>query len=201
MLPTYYECSSCRERFDFKFREAYYHLGPTLMGNRVDDKDLLDVPVRPAWCKDCDSVSIVEDIAPLRTFEAAYGAVRSGRPAEYPFSSECWEPADATRVFGAYLRWRMERRHAARTLCCGGLNYQFMDVETPLIKHAECDFGFINGMCSISSYNGPGLGVRAPANIRVYTAEGELMGLLTWRHQDEGQWDLEKLSYQPPVDQ
>ncbi len=199
MLPNYYACSSCGERFHFNFREACYYLGSAPIGRQAADDDLLTVPIRPAWCKDCDSLCIVEDIAPLRVMEGAYGMARKGQPVRYPIDTEYIEAAQAEPTIGAYLRWRMERRHAARALCCGGSNYQFMDVERPLIKHAECDFGFINGMFHISSYCGSGPGVRSPANIRLYDTEGDLIGRLTWWKRDEGKWDIEPMSYPTPV--
>jgi hypothetical protein len=199
MIPSYYECRSCRERFEFGFREAYYYLGPGSVEGSVSDDALLCAPVRPGWCRACSCVCIVEDIAPLRTFEAAYGAVRQRRPVSYPLATECYEPEVASELAGTYLRWRMGRKHAARALCCGGSNYIFMDDAQPLIKHAECDFGFIEPMVWISSYCGPGLGVLSPANLRLYTSEGELAGLLTWHRRDEGQWDVASAHYPPPA--
>jgi hypothetical protein len=198
MIPNYYECSSCRERFEFGFREAYYYLGSGSVEGSALDEALLSIPVRPGWCKNCGSVCIVEDIAPLRTFEAAYGAVRQGRPVEYPVATEYCEPEFANELAGAYLRWRLGRRHAARALCCGGSDYIFMDDAQPLIKHAECDFGFIEPMVWIGSYCGTGPGVRSPANLRLYTSEGELAGLLTWHHRGEGRWDVAPSRYPPP---
>lgn len=195
MIPSYYECSSCRERFEFGFREAYYYLGSgSVEGSALDDA-LLSIPVRPGWCKDCGCVCIVEDIAPLRTFEAAYGAVRQGRPVEYPVATECYEPEVANELAAAYLRWRLGRRRAARALCCGGSDYLFMDDAQPLIKHAECDFGFIEPMVWIGPYCGPGPGVISPANFRLYTSEGELTGLLTWHRREEGRWDVAPAHY------
>ena len=71
MSPSYYECTSCRERFYFAFREAYYDLKSGTAEGSALDESLLPIPVRPAWCKDCSCLCIVEDIAPLRAFEAA----------------------------------------------------------------------------------------------------------------------------------
>lgn len=199
MIPTYYQCSSCGERFDLAFREAYYHLESGSAEGSVRDDALLAVPVRPGWCKDCSCVSIVEDIAPLRTFEAAYGAVRQGRPIEYPEATEYYEPEFATEQAGAYLRWRMARKRSARALCCGGSRYVFMDDAQPLIKHAECDFGFVEpAPLFIGSYCGHGPGILSPANLRLYTSEGELIGLLTWHHRKERRWDVEPARYPPP---
>jgi len=199
MIPSYYECGSCRERFEFGFREAYYSLGSGSVEGSLLDVDLLCAPVRPGWCKDCSGVCLVEDIAPLRTFEAAYGAVRQGRSVEYPVATECYEPDTASELVAMYLRWRMSRKHAARALCCGGPNYIFMDDAQPLIKHAECDFGFIEPMVWFSSYCGAGPGVISPANLRLYTSEGELAGLLTWHRREEGRWDVAPAHYPDPA--
>ena len=201
MFPNYYCCSSCHEKFEFKFREAFYYLGPTPIGDQVADDALLNVPVRPAWCKDCDSVTIVEDIAPLRTFEAAYGAVRNGLPIEYPFDTDRMDPAGVRGEIEAYLHWRMGRRHAARALCCGGSNYQFMDIATPLIKHAECEFGFIKGMYIVSggTYRTPG--VYSPIDVRLYDSEGDLAGLLTWRTSDNSHRKVDALAYPPVINE
>lgn len=198
MVPSYYECSSCRERFEFGFREVYYYVGSGSVEDFVRDDELLCAPVRPGWCKDCSSVCIVEDIAPLRVFESAYGAAKQRRPSAYPLATECYDPEVTSELAGKYLRWRMGRKHAARALCCGGSNYIFMDDAQPLIKHAECDFGFVEPMVQISSYCGPGLGVRSPANIRLCTGEGELVGVLTWHRREEGAWDVAPAHYPPP---
>ena len=120
MSPSYYECTSCRERFYFAFREAYYDLKSGTAEGSALDESLLPIPVRPAWCKDCSCLCIVEDIAPLRAFEAAYAVVRQGRPIEYPLVTEYLEPEAAeASLAGAYLRWRLWRKRAARALCCG----------------------------------------------------------------------------------
>lgn len=92
LLPTYYYCSSCQEKFEFKFRRACYYVGPLPVGKQVPDDTLLEVPVRPAWCKDCACITIVEDIAPLRVFEDAYAAARSRRAITYPVLSEFGDP-------------------------------------------------------------------------------------------------------------
>src|SRR5437868_9590262 len=143
MLPHYYVCSSCRETLEFSFRVACYYVGPAQMDQQVAETDLLSTPVRPAWCKDCEIICLVEDIPSLRVFENSYAAVRSGRSVEFPVGIEFMSSTEAEEMVGAYLRWRMERRHAARALCCGGSNYQFMDVAQSLLKHAECEFGVI----------------------------------------------------------
>lgn len=200
MLPNYYVCSSCQEKFTFSLREAVYSLGVEPIDKTISEKDVFTTPVRPAWCKDCGSICVAEDIASLRVFEDAYAAVRSGRNIDYPVQTEFLSPAEAADLTKTYLHWRMGRRHAARALCCGGSNYQLTDVAQPLLKHAECEFGFIKGMLSISSHNGPGPGVLAPANTRLYNTEGELIGLLTWRKRDEGVWEVEHLQYAPVID-
>lgn len=198
MIPSYYECSSCRERFEFAFREAYYYLGLGPVEGSALDEALLAIPVRPGWCKDCSCVCIVEDIAPLRIFEAAYGTVKQGRPIEYPVATEHYEQELATAEAEAYLRWRMGRKRPARALCCGGSRYIFMDEAQPLFKHAECDFGVVEPMTFFAGpYCGPGPGVIGPANFRLYSTEGELMGLLTWRQREEGRWDVAPALYPP----
>jgi hypothetical protein len=201
MLPLSYSCSGCKESFQFNVREACYYVGIMRLDKRVADADLLMPPVRPAWCKDCDSVCIVEDIAPLRAFENAYGAVKSGKSVEYPTETECMEPAVAETEIKAFLHWRMGRRHPARALCCGGSNFQFMDVAHPLLKHADCDFGVIESSQShVGPYNWSGPGINSPANIRLYDTEGTLIGLLTWRNRDDGTWAVEAMSYAPLTD-
>ena len=197
MIPSYYECNSCGERFFFSFRDAYYHVGTGPVEGSVLDQAVLAIPARPGWCKDCGCVCLVEDIAPLRAFEAAYAVVKRGRPIEYPAVTEYYEPEMATALAGMYLRWRMERRRAARALCCGGSRYIFMDDAQPLIKHAECDFGFVEPVTWISSHCGSGPGVSSPANFRLYTSDGELTGLLTWYRRKEGRWDVEPAAYPP----
>lgn len=200
MLPSCYVCSGCRETFGFKFRSAYYHVGAGVVGTQVSEDDLLSVPVRPGWCKDCASLCVVEDIAPLRTFELAYGAARAGRPVEYPLGTDFLDATESEREVGAYLRWRMGRRHAARALCCGGSNFQFMDVPQPLIKHAECDFGFIEPQFMIAPHCGSPPGIHSPANIRLYTTEGILIGLLTWLDWSKRKWGVAALSYVPRIE-
>lgn len=196
MLPSKYTCSSCNGSLSFSFLEAYYYLGPELTGQKIDSADLLAIPVRPAWCKTCTQLCLVEDIATLRDFENAYGAVRSGKRIEYPLETEHLEADFAMKEMEAYLRWRMSRLHAPRALCCGGNNFQFMDVAQPMFKHAECDFGYMQPVYSYpGSYNGPGPGVYGPANVRFYNAEGDLLGQLTWCKRGEHTWEHEKLSY------
>ena len=88
MLPSYYTCTSCRERFTFSQHDARYHFGSTPTGGPVADAALFTVPVRPGWCKACSTVCLVEDIAPLWDFERAYGVARTGRPVVYPVPCE-----------------------------------------------------------------------------------------------------------------
>lgn len=199
MLPNGYSCSSCHEKFEFEFRQACYYLDAAPLATQVADDDLLPVSVRPAWCKDCERVCLVEDIATLRVFEDAYGAARSGRPIEYPVHTDYMEVPNAVATVAQHLRWRMQRRHPARALCCGGTRYQWMDVAQPLLKHAGCEFGFIEGRYHIGGFCSPGPGVYSPANIRVYDGEGVLVGQLTWRKAGEDLWDIEPLQYPPPA--
>ncbi|MFZ6873797.1 hypothetical protein ACO0LF_17195 [Undibacterium sp. Di27W] len=139
---------------------------------------------------------MAENIANLRDFENAYGAARSGKFIEYPLNTEHLEADIAMKEVASYLRWRMSRLRAARALCCGGNNYQFMDVAQPMFKHAECDFGYMQPEYLYpGSYNGPGPGVYDPANFRFYDPEGELIGQLTWRKRGDNKWETEKLSY------
>ena len=124
---------------------------------------------------------------------------KQGRPIEYPVATEYYEPEVAIELAGAYLRWRMERRHAARALCCGGSRYVFLDDAQPLIKHAECDFGVVQSVVWITPHDGSAPGVTSPANLRLYTSEGELTGLLTWHRRDEGRWGVAHALYSPTV--
>lgn len=196
LVPPAYVCTGCQMQFDFKYRSADYYLGEGPLGVRVDQSSLLAVPVRPAWCLRCEALCLAEDIVSLCDMENAYGAVRAGRLVEYPLPTEFMDKADAEREVEKYLRWRMERRHPARALCCGGGRFQFMDVAQPLFKHADCDFGVIEPVPEyIGPYNGPGSGVYSPANEPVYSTEGDLIGLLTWRKVGESAWRVEPVRY------
>lgn len=193
MLPNYYQCTSCRERFRFAHTEGYYYLNSdhVPLDVRVSVADLHAIPARPGWCKDCATVCLVEDIAATRVFEDAYGAVRSGRVVEYPLQTENLDPQQAQEELATYLRWRFARRRPARALCCGGTSYQFLDVAQPLLKHEGCDFGVVEPQHAIAGggiYLAPG--VHSPANIRVYCGEGDLIGLLTWRSHGSDTWDV-----------
>lgn len=198
MLPSLYACTSCGHTFPFAHREASYYLAVdgVPLGQQVSGARLFQVPVRPGWCKDCGDVCLVEDIAPLRAFEDALGAVRSGRAVEYPTQTENLTPELAREEVEAFLRWRMDRRHAPRALCCGGLNYQLLDVPQPLLKHAECDFGVVEAQYFFpGSYCGPGPGVLAPANIPIFGAEGERLGTMTWVDRETGIWQVTPAAY------
>lgn len=200
MLPNSYVCSSCRTKFHFQFREARYYVGTGPAGSRVAYDDLLSVNIRPAWCKDCDGLCLVEDIASLPMFEGAYAAARSGRTVDYPADTQYMDAAQAITELGDKLRWRMARRHPPRALCCGGSRYQLMDVAQPVFKHAQCDFGIVAPeMAFAGPFNGPGPGVYSPANMRLYDAEGELIGRLTWHKREERMWEIEVLQYPPVV--
>lgn len=181
-LPSHYACTGCGKRFAFEFRRAVYYCGTSPIGGQLPDADVLQVPVRPGWCKTCDKLCAIEDIQPLRTFEDAYGAVRAGKDVEYPEETFNYDLPEAIDRIATYLRWRLGRAHPSRALCCGGTDYQFLDVEQPLLKHAECEFGVVEAVYPYSGpYNGPGPGVYSPANIRVFDGEGELIGRLTTR--------------------
>jgi len=198
MLPSSYACTSCGERFEFAHRDAVYHFNSDSapIGGQVPGADLFPVPVRPGWCKSCATVCLVEDIAPVRAFEDAYGAVRVGRAVEYPLATEVLDPQQAQDELATYLRWRLGRRHPPRALCYGRTNYQLLDVAQPLLKHAGCDFGVVEPQfLLLGSYNGPGPGVYSPANIPVYDSEGSLIGLLTWRPRGSDTWDVEPTEY------
>jgi hypothetical protein len=199
VIPNYYACNSCGEKFKFNSQAPFYHPGSEPLGLTVDESVVLDIPVRPAWCKDCDGLCRVEDILPAREIENACAAVRSGRHVEYPVNTEFMEPDQAQALVGAYLRWRMKRRRPARALCCGGVNFQFMDVAQPLIKHAECEFGFITGWYTINPCCGVGPGVYSAASIPLHDTEGELIGRLTWRQPGASVWQVEPAGYPPGV--
>jgi len=201
MLLSHYLCTGCREKLELSPREALHRVGAGPLDGTVAGKDLIRVPVRPAWCKRCNAVCVVEDISPLRRFEAAYGAVRAGRVVDYPAETEGWDPVDAEAVVAALLRWRMTRRHPARALCCGGSDFQCLDVAQPLIWHLGCEYGVIEPeFFVLGSYNGPGPGVLGPANIPLYSSEGERIGLLTWCDRHTEVWQVEPAAY-PPVEE
>jgi hypothetical protein len=201
MLPRGYVCNACGESFEFSFREALYYVGSAPIQAPIASRDLLRTLVRPAWCKDCGSLCLAEDIESVRVFEPAYGMTRSGRPLQYPIDSEHWDPDDIENTVRNYLTWRMQRRHPARALCCGRTNYQFMDVPQPLFKHEGCDFGFIEPKpLFIGSYNWSGPGIHSPANTPVFSPEGELLGRLTWCNREDGSWQIEATKYPPFID-
>lgn len=199
MIPSYYVCTGCAKHFDFEHREAVYYFGATPIGSQLPGTDVLPVPGRPAWCKTCAKLCFVEDIKPLRVFEEAYGAVRAGQAVEYPAETINLGTSQARDQIATYLRWRMRRVHPARSLCCGGTSYQFLDVEQPLLKHSECDFGVIEAQYVFpGSYNGPGPGVYSPANIRILDGEGLLIGLLTTRAHGSVLWNVVPAAYEMP---
>lgn len=197
MLPSHYACTGCGQTFNFAGTEARYcfNADSVPLSGRLSEADLAFVPVRPGWCKDCATVCLVEDIASIRAFEDAFGAVRAGGHVEYPLATEYLDPQQAQDQLEAYLRWRMGRRHPPRALCCGRMNYQLLDVAQPLLRHEECDFGVVEPRVIISSYNSPGPGVYSPANIGVYSGEGVLVGLLTWRSRSSDTWDVVPAEY------
>ena len=200
MIPHRYVCSGCQEEFTIEPRRAVYDLDfePRHVDYRVRDENLLEIPVRPAWCKTCARITVVEDIAPLRVFEDAYAAVRAGRHVEYPQMTEGTELAAARDLLAVYLKWRLGRRHAARALCCGGERYQFLDVEQPLFKHAQCDLGFVGPRYQRTPYCLPWPGIPRATNTPVHDGEGNLVGKLTWREQGSDIWQVESAHYPPP---
>lgn len=196
-LPSHYACTGCGETFNFSQRDARYCFDSdaALSNGQLVGSALHDVPARPGWCKDCATVCLVEDIAAVQAFEAALGAVRAGRAVEYPLVTEYLSAQEARERAENYLRWRMGRRHPPRALCCGRTNFQFLDVAEPLLKHQECDFGVVEPRYLFSPYNGPGPGVYSAADIRVYSGEGALIGLLTWRARGSEVWDVGPAEY------
>jgi hypothetical protein len=199
MLRSFYQCSSCRERFDVAPSDGCYHFNfdRTPFGSQIPSSELYRVPVRPCWCKDCAAVAFAEDIPAVRVFEEAYAAVRAGRPVEFPLETGHLDPPLVQEQVATYLRWRLLRRHPPRSLCCGGTNYLFMDVPQPLFKHEGCDFGFIEswGFIGGGVYRAPT--ALNPANIRVYSEEGDLIGLLTWQPNGPGSWNVIPAAYEP----
>ncbi|MFL6656779.1 MAG: hypothetical protein ACJ8GW_01805 [Massilia sp.] len=195
--PTAFACSACGEKYLMPAWDVGYFLGKLPFGSKIADADLMSMPVRPAWCKDCDKVCKAEDIAPLRVFENALGATRAGVPIEYPFDSRDMDPAHVRNEMAAALAWRMARRGAARALCCGGSNFQYLDVAQPLLKHAVCDFGFIEPVYEITirSYCGPGPAAKTAVDVRIFDSEGELVGSLSARNRDDATYDAEPTSY------
>jgi hypothetical protein len=193
-----YTCSSCGEKFPVSTAATYYHTGASPITTPFADRDLLRIPTRHAWCKDCNRVCLVEDILPLRDMENAYGAARKGQAVEYPVDTTGYDAVSASTLVKQYLRWRMERRRPARALCCGRTNYQFMDVAQPLLMHEGCENGHINGPSFwIGSSNSRRPGVYSAANIAVYDTEGELRARLTWYKEDDETWTIEPASYPP----
>lgn len=197
MIPSHYVCTSCAEEFDFEHRDAVYYFGTAPLGDQLLATEVLPVPVRPGWCKTCARLCLVEDIKSLRTFEGAYAAVRAGQVVEYPTETMNFDASQAQDLIGTYLRWRMKRVHSSRALCCGGANYQYLDIPQPLLKHSECDFGVVEAQYLLpGSYNGPGPGVYSPANIRVFDSEGLLVGLLTTLSVGSMLWNVVPAAYE-----
>ncbi|HEX7644700.1 MAG TPA: hypothetical protein VF472_21055 [Burkholderiaceae bacterium] len=194
---NYYQCTGCGEKFNFPFSHGKYYVGKEPLSNRVHIDDLLTVLARPVWCKDCDILSLVEDIAPLQIFEGAFATSKAGKRIEYPVETESWGQEGAVAEAGRYLRWRMERVHGERALCCGGSNYQRMDVPEPLFKHRGCDFGVVEAQSRffIGPHSGWGPGVRSVANFPVWDSEGVLLGRLTWFDRENDVWQVEPANY------
>jgi hypothetical protein len=196
-FPSYYVCTGCKTRFHFEFPLPVYYFGSAPLGTQLLDNEVLPVPVRPGWCKTCNKLCVVEDIQPLRVFEASYGAVRAGKAVEYPEDTVNFDSCQAADRIAAFLRWRMSRFSQPRALCCGGDSYQFLDVELPLLRHAECDFGVVEAaFFYLGTYNGPGPGVYSPANIPVLHGEGELIGRLTTRARGSSLWTVVSAEYE-----
>ena len=200
MLPSHYVCTSCAEVFKFSHHVARYLLDgdqPPPEG-KVFGRRLLEIPVRPGWCKHCAALCLVEDIAPVRAFEDAYGAVRAGHVVEYPTSTDNLPAEYALAEVGAFLRWRMGRRNTPRALCCGRTDYQLLDVPQPLLKHAECDFGVVEARyVSFGPFTGPLPGEYRSADIPVYDGEGTLIGLLTRYDRWTDVWEVIPNAYSP----
>jgi hypothetical protein len=193
-----YACSSCRTEFSFAVRNPHYYVGPLPIKGKLQNADVLAVPVRPAWCASCSALAPAEAIASLRDMENAFGALRMGKALEYPMDTANLPAAEATRQMSQYLLWRMHRRRPARALCCGGKDFQFLDVALPLFKHADCDFGVLAPV----SYH---IGAHIPrvsdsADIRLYDIEGTLIARLTRYHGSDDSWEHEQQAYPPACD-
>lgn len=189
-MHSYYECSQCREQFQFKIGLVYHCLQVSADRLSVQDADVFEVPTRPIWCLQCEAVSKVEDLGQLREYEYALGMARRGKTVKYPLYTTGYEPEREMQELELMLAWRMGRRNPARALCCGGQQYQLLDVRQPLIKHAECEYGFIGNVIQIGGFNGPRPGTRSPANYLLHDAEGERIGLMTWYHESGDCWDV-----------
>ncbi|MDK2126999.1 hypothetical protein [Parachitinimonas caeni] len=200
-LPSFYSCSYCHENFHFPFNTlSYHHKGGGPLPSTVRSEDFLEIPKRPAWCKVCNSLTLVEDILPLQDFENAYGAIRAGKSIEYPLHCRGKDAAEQIATCKALLEWRMNRIRPARALCCGGTQFLWMDTLQPLRRHADCEYGFIDPVWYIGSFCGYAHGIHSPADYRVYDPEGELVGNLTWFNQEAGSWALQELRYAPTLD-
>lgn len=197
LVPSRYVCTECREEFHFEFKQAYYYVGKSPLDRYVAEQDLLEIPLRPAWCRRCEKLCVVEDILALRVFENAYGSVRAGQSVEYPLHTEYMEPDAATSALEHYLRWRMGRSAAPTSLCCGGTDYQLMDVAQPLLQHAGCEYSTVVPQYWFGPWCGSRTGVFHPANVRVYGPEGDLIGMLTWWHGERASWEVQAAAYPP----
>jgi len=196
MTHSFYKCRSCHQEFRPPIG-GYYFVGEAPIAEPLAPSELLAILTRPAWCKDCNHICLVEDILPVRTFEAAYGAARKGQAVQYPIDTSWCEAPEMAAKVKPYLLWRMSRKLSARALCCGGRNYQFLDVAQPLLMHEGCEHGYIEPLFQIGSYCGPGPGVRSAADIPVHDTEGELRAYLKWYKQEDDTWTIEPASYPP----
>lgn len=203
MYPSYVTCNQCQERFDFSFKGASYYLGKALFPETVADAELLDIPRQAVWCRGCDRASWAENIKSVREFEQALAAYRLEKKIECPFYcldkeifSEYSQKWELERFF-ALMAWRYERTTLGKTLCCGSPYFHALEDEERPLRHAPCEYGTLKCWYWIGSGGRPPTG---PLNLRFYSSEGWLMGMLKdWNEERQG-WNVEAMNYHCPIE-
>lgn len=207
-----FHCNQCNTAFSFPFQRAAYYVGQTEQPQAVAETDLLDIPTEPVWCQHCNMLSKAELIAPLKIFEDAIALVRSKHEIEYPISASFEHyrqspPSTAVidqqireylATLATYVDWRHARQRRPRALCCGKDRYIPLADPKTLVMHEGCEYGrIVANPFHIGAWCG-----RRPEllDLRTYTPEGELIGLLTKPDPEWGRWKLEPLAY-PPLDE
>lgn len=189
-------------RVQIQFRSAYYYAGTATFDKKVADADLLPIPVRPTWCKDCEAVCLVEDIASLRAFEDAYGAVRCGRSIEYPVDSRNFDPQVVQEDVAHLLRWRMERVHRAGRYAAGDRIISLWTSRSHCSSTMAANSGLLNRESCLDLTTDPvQVYVAQPTSISTTKKEfWSECGRLTWWNQVENWWATESAEYDPIVE-
>lgn len=213
--PGSYACSLCKRSYHYPFTQADYYFGSAAQPGSVLDSERLPIPTEPVWCQTCDSLSLAEHIEPTRVFEDALALFRGNHDTKYPvrayrddYLAHGRETDDYSREYReemlqsltAYLTWRTTRRDPARALCCGSHRFFPLNAADIVLKHEGCG-GLIRPQWSwyIGGYCGWDQHERLDR--RLYSSEGELLGMLTHSTDSKDGYHLEADHYPPdPVD-